>query len=221
MVRPIVDSRGNVISSEQVSERTNIIGARNYRGGLPDADANLSFIPTDRRGIAGLQGKYQEMLTTHVGIASAAYWAITEGAALPKEIVWPHRQEPDADADAFIAICQAAVIDEAIVFDGMLEGANALWSYPLLDAFIGFGLMLPRMVSGGAVEWYPIAHNAVMLWKPNGYLLGGVRFSTPNGYDDIDAADLVHTVHGLAGAGEFEMALFASLTGHNSYTFLP
>ena len=204
MQRPIVDSRGNVISSEQVSERTNIIGARNYRGGLPDADANLSFIPTDRRGIAGLQGKYQEMLTTHVGIASAAYWAITEGAALPKEIVWPHRQEPDADADAFIAICQAAVIDEAIVFDGMLEGANALWSYPLLDAFIGFGLMLPRMVSGGAVEWYPIAHNAVMLWKPNGYLLGGVRFSTPNGYDDIEAADLVHTVHGLAGAGEFE-----------------
>lgn len=204
MVRPIVDSRGNVISSEQVSERTNIIGARNYRGGLPDADANLSFIPTDRRGIAGLQGKFQEMLTTHVGIASAAYWAITEGAALPKEIVWPHRQEPDADADAFIAICQAAVIDEAIVFDGMLEGANALWSYPLLDAFMGFGLMLPRMVSGGAVEWYPIAHNAVMLWKPNGYLLGGVRFSTPNGYDDIDAADLVHTVHGLAGAGEFE-----------------
>lgn len=204
MVRPIVDSRGNVISSEQVSERTNIIGARNYRGGLPDADANLSFIPTDRRGIAGLQGKFQEMLTTHVGIASAAYWAITEGAALPKEIVWPHRQEPDADAEAFIAICQAAVIDEAIVFDGMLEGSTALWSYPLLDAFIGFGLMLPRMVNGGAVEWYPIAHNAVMLWKPNGYLLGGVRFSTPNGYDDIDAADLVHVVHGQAGAGEFE-----------------
>jgi len=204
MVRPIVDSRGNVISSEQVSERTNIIGARNYRGGLPDADANLSFIPTDRRGIAGLQGKFQEMLTTHVGIASAAYWAITEGAALPKEIVWPHRQEPDADADAFIAICQAAVIDEAVVFDGMLEGANALWSYPLLDAFIGFGLMLPRMMSGGSVEWYPISHNAVMLWKPNGYLLGGVRFSTPNGYDDIDAADLVHVVHGMAGAGEFE-----------------
>ena len=56
MVRPIVDSRGNVISGQQVAERTNIIGARNFRGGLPDADANLSFVPMDRRGVAGLQG---------------------------------------------------------------------------------------------------------------------------------------------------------------------
>ena len=59
MVRPIVDSRGNVISGEQVAERTNIIGARNFRGGLPDADANLSFVPMDRRGVAGLQGMAQ------------------------------------------------------------------------------------------------------------------------------------------------------------------
>ena len=87
MVRPIVDSRGNVISGEQVAERTNIIGARNFRGGLPDADANLSFVPMDRRGVAGLQGKFQEMMQTHVGIAAAVYWAITEGAALPKEVV--------------------------------------------------------------------------------------------------------------------------------------
>ena len=56
MVRPIVDSRGNVISGQQVAERTNIIGARNFRGGLPDADANLSFVPMDQRGVAGLQG---------------------------------------------------------------------------------------------------------------------------------------------------------------------
>lgn len=204
MVRPIVDSRGNVISGEQVAERTNIIGARNFRGGLPDADANLSFVPMDRRGVAGLQGKFQEMMQTHVGIAAAVYWAITEGAALPKEVVWPHREKPDADADAFMRLCEMAVIEEAVVYDGMIEGQAALWAYPLLDAFMGFGLMLPRMMGNGAVEWYPVAHNAVMLWKPNGYLLGGVRFSTPNGYDDIDAIDLVHTVHGFAGSGEFE-----------------
>lgn len=204
MVRPIVDSRGNAISSEQVAERTNIIGARNFRGGLPDADANLSFVPMDRRGIGGLQGKFQEMMQTHVGIAAAVYWAITEGAALPKEVSWPHRDKPDADAEAFMRLCESAVIDDAIVYDGMIEGAAALWAYPLLDAFMGFGLMLPRLVGNGAVEWYPIAHNAVMLWKPNGYLLGGCRFSTPNGYDDIDAIDLVHTVHGFAGSGEFE-----------------
>ena len=204
MVRPIVDSRGNVISGEQVAERTNIIGARNFRGGLPDADANLSFVPMDRRGVAGLQGKFQEMMQTHVGIAAAVYWAITEGAALPKEVVWPHRDKPDADAEAFMRLCEMAVIEDAVVYDGMIEGQAALWAYPLLDAFMGFGLMLPRMIGDGAVEWYPVAHNAVMLWKPNGYLLGGVRFSTPNGYDDIDAIDLVHTVHGFAGSGEFE-----------------
>jgi hypothetical protein len=204
MVRPIVDSRGNVISGEQVAERTNIIGARNFRGGLPDADANLSFVPMDRRGVAGLQGKFQEMMQTHVGIAAAVYWAITEGAALPKEVVWPHRDKPDADAEAFMRLCESAVLDDAVVYDGMIEGQAALWAYPLLDAFMGFGLMLPRMIGDGAVEWYPVAHNAVMLWKPNGYLLGGVRFSTPNGYDDIDALDLVHTVHGFAGSGEFE-----------------
>lgn len=204
MVRPIVDSRGNVISGEQVAERTNIIGARNFRGGLPDADANLSFVPMDRRGVAGLQGKFQEMMQTHVGIAAAVYWAITEGAALPKEVVWPHREKPDADAEAFMRLCEMAVLDDAVVYDGMIEGQAALWAYPLLDAFMGFGLMLPRLIGDGAVEWYPVAHNAVMLWKPNGYLLGGVRFSTPNGYDDIDAIDLVHTVHGFAGSGEFE-----------------
>jgi hypothetical protein len=204
MVRPIVDSRGNVISGQQVAERTNIIGARNFRGGLPDADANLSFVPMDRRGVAGLQGKFQEMMQTHVGIAAAVYWAITEGAALPKEVVWPHRDKPDADAEAFMRLCESAVIDDAVVYDGMIEGQAALWAYPLLDAFMGFGLMLPRMIGDGAVEWYPVAHNAVMLWRPNGYLLGGVRFSTPNGYDDIDAIDLVHTVHGFAGSGEFE-----------------
>lgn len=204
MVRPIVDSRGNVISGQQVAERTNIIGARNFRGGLPDADANLSFVPMDRRGVAGLQGKFQEMMQTHVGIAAAVYWAITEGAALPKEVVWPHREKPDADAEAFMRLCESAVIDDAVVYDGMVEGETALWAYPLLDAFMGFGLMFPRMLTGGSVEWYPVAHNAIMLWKPNGYLFGGARFSTPNGYDDLDADQLVHTVHGFAGAGEFE-----------------
>ena len=151
MVRPIVDSRGNVISGQQVAERTNIIGARNFRGGLPDADANLSFVPMDRRGVAGLQGKFQEMMQTHVGIAAAVYWAITEGAALPKEVVWPHRYKPDADAEAFMRLCESAVIDDAVVYDGMIEGQAALWAYPLLDAFMGFGLMLPRMIGDGAV----------------------------------------------------------------------
>ncbi len=205
MVRgPILDSQGRVIPTAQVTERTNLIGARNYRGGLPDADANLSFIPSERRGIAGLQGKFQEMMQTHVGIASAVYWAITEGAALPKEIVWPHRHEPGVEEKAFMDLCQTACIDDAVVYDGMVEGEVALWAYPLLDAFMGFGLMFPRMLTGGSVEWYPVAHNAIMLWKPNGYLFGGARFSTPNGYDDLDADQLVHTVHGFAGAGEFE-----------------
>lgn len=204
MVAPIRDSRGNVISADRATLGTNLISARNFRGGLPDADPNLSFIPMDRRGIGGLAGKYREMMETHVGIGAAVYWAITEGASLPKEIHWPHRTEPDADAERFMELCRTACIDDALVYDGMLEGSNALWAYPLLDAFMGFGLMAPRMLDGGGVEWYPIAHNAVMLWKPNAYLLGGVRFSTPNGYDEIDATDLVHVVHGFAGAGEFE-----------------
>ena len=83
MVRgPILDSQGRAIPANVVTERTNLIGARNYRGGLPDADPNLSFIPSERRGIAGLQGKFQEMMQTHVGIAAAVYWAITEGAEI-------------------------------------------------------------------------------------------------------------------------------------------
>ena len=205
MVRgPILDSQGRAIPANVVTERTNLIGARNYRGGLPDADPNLSFIPSERRGIAGLQGKFQEMMQTHVGIAAAVYWAITEGAALPKEIVWDHKYEPGTEEKAFIDLCRVATIDDAVVYDGMIEGESALWSYPLLDAFMGFGLMFPRMLPGGSVEWYPVAHNAVMLWKPNGYLFGGARFSTPNGYDDLDADQLVHVVHGFAGAGEFE-----------------
>ena len=204
MVRSILDSRGNAIGADIVSRNVSIIGARNFRGGLPDADPNLSFRNTDRRGIGGLSGKFREMMETHVGIAAAVYWSIVEGAALPLEVVWHHRNEPDADAERFMELCRVAVLDEAVVVDGMMEGANALWSMVLLDPFIGFGLMAPRMMEGGAVEWYPVAHNAVMLWRPDGYLLGGVRFSTPNGYEDIDAKDLVHTVHGLAGAGEFE-----------------
>jgi hypothetical protein len=183
---------------------TNLISARNFLGGLPDADANLALLPMERRGVGGLVGLYREMMDTHVGISAAVYWAITEAASLPKEVVWCHAQDPDAEAEAFMAICRTAVLEDAVVYDGLLEGANALWVYPLVDAFVGFGLMAPRLMSGGAVEWYPISQNAVMLWRPNGYLLGGVRFSTPNGYDDIDAAELVHTVHGFAGAGEFE-----------------
>ena len=200
----ILDSRGNPISSERLKTGTNLISARNFLGGLPDADANLALLPMERRGVAGLVGLYREMMDTHVGISAAVYWAITEAASLPKEVVWSHTQDPDAEAEAFMALCRTAVLDEAVVYDGLLEGSNALWVYPLVDAFVGFGLMAPRMMSGGAVEWYPISQNAVMLWRPNGYLLGGVRFSTPNGYDDIDAAELVHTVHGFAGAGEFE-----------------
>ena len=199
-----MDSRGNPISSERMKTGTNLISARNFLGGLPDADANLALLPMERRGVGGLVGLYREMMDTHVGISAAVYWAITEAASLPKEVVWCHAQDPDAEAEAFMAICRTAVLEDAVVYDGLLEGANALWVYPLVDAFVGFGLMAPRLMSGGAVEWYPISQNAVMLWRPNGYLLGGVRFSTPNGYDDIDAAELVHTVHGFAGAGEFE-----------------
>jgi hypothetical protein len=91
-----------------------------------------------------------------------------------------------------------------VVYEGMIEGSNALWSYPLLDAFMGFGLMFPRRLNETQIEWYPVAHNAVMLWRPNGHLFGGARFSTPNGYDDLDAEQLVHVVHGFAGAMEFE-----------------
>jgi len=199
-----LDSRGNPISSERLKTGTNLISARNFLGGLPDADANLALLPMERRGVGGLVGLYREMMDTHVGISAAVYWAITEAASLPKEVVWPHTQDPDPEAEAFMNLCRVAVLDEAVVYDGLLEGSNALWVYPLVDAFVGFGLMAPRLMSGGAVEWYPISQNAVMLWRPNGYLLGGVRFSTPNGYDDIDAAELVHTVHGFAGAGEFE-----------------
>lgn len=199
-----MDSRGNPISSERLKTGTNLISARNFLGGLPDADANLALLPMERRGVGGLVGLYREMMDTHVGISAAVYWAITEAASLPKEVVWPHTQDPDPEAEAFMNLCRVAVLDEAVVYDGLLEGSNALWVYPLVDAFVGFGLMAPRLMSGGAVEWYPISQNAVMLWRPNGYLLGGVRFSTPNGYDDIDAAELVHTVHGFAGAGEFE-----------------
>lgn len=202
--KPILDSRGQPISAERLAQGTNLIAARNYRGGLPDADPNLSFIPMDRRGVAGLSGTYQEMMQTLPVIAAAVSWAITEGAALPKEIVWQHSSEPDNDADAFMKLCVTATLDDAVVYDGMIEGQAALWAAPLLDSFMGFGLMTPRMMQGGAVEWYPVAHNAVMLWKPSGYLLGGVRFSTPNGYDDINAEDLVHVVYGNAGAGEFE-----------------
>lgn len=205
MVRgQILDSRGNPISSDRLKQGTNLISARNFLGGLPDADANLALLPMERRGVAGLVGLYREMMDTHVGISAAVYWAITEAASLPKEVVWPHTEDPDAEAEAFMAACRTAVLDEAVVYDGLLEGANALWVYPLVDAFVGFGLMAPRLMSGGAVEWYPISQNAVMLWKPAGYTLGGVRFSTPNGYDELDAADLVHVVHGFAGAGEFE-----------------
>ena len=86
MVAPIRDSRGNVITSDRAALGTNLISARNFRGGMPDADPNLSFIPMDRRGIGGLAGKYREMMETHVGIGAAVYWAITEGASLPTEI---------------------------------------------------------------------------------------------------------------------------------------
>jgi len=101
-------------------------------------------------------------------------------------------------------LCRAACIEDAVVYEGMIEGGSALWSYPLLDAFMGFGLMFPRRLNDTQIEWYPVAHNAVMLWRPDGHLFGGARFSTPNGYDDLDANQLVHTVYGTAGAMEFE-----------------
>lgn len=204
MVKPILPNGAIPMTAAQASARVNMSGARNARGGLPDADPNLTFLPTDRRGVGGLPGKYQEMMQTHVGIAAAVYWAITEGAALPKEVVWTHNREPGTEELAFMDLCRAACIEDAVVYEGMIEGGSALWAYPLLDAFMGFGLMFPRRLNDTQIEWYPVAHNAVMLWRPNGHLFGGCRFSTPNGYDDLDADQLVHVVHGWAGSMEFE-----------------
>jgi len=205
MVRPVVSNNGTIpMTAAQAAARVNMSGARNARGGLPDADPNLTFLPMDRRGVGGLPGKYQKMMQTHVGIAAAVYWAINEGSALPKEVVWTHHRQPGAEELAFMDLCRAATIEDAVVYEGMIEGGSALWAYPLLDAFMGFGLMFPRRLNDTQIEWYPVAHNAVMLWRPNGHLFGGARFSTPNGYDDLDADQLVHVVHGTAGSMEFE-----------------
>ena len=204
MVKPVLANGVIPMTAAQASARVNMSGARNARGGLPDADPNLTFLPMDRRGVGGLPGKYQEMMQTHVGIASAVYWAINEGSALPKEVVWTHHRDPGTEELAFMDLCRAATIEDAVVYEGMIEGGSALWSYPLLDTFMGFGLMFPRRLNDTQIEWYPVAHNAVMLWRPDGHLFGGARFSTPNGYDDLDASQLVHTVYGTAGAMEFE-----------------
>ena len=204
MVKPVLANGVIPMTAAQASARVNMSGARNARAGLPDADPNLTFLPTDRRGVGGLPGKYAEMMQTHVGIASAVYWAINEGSALPKEVVWTHHRDPGTEELAFMDLCRAATIEDAVVYEGMIEGGSALWSYPLLDTFMGFGLMFPRRLNDTQIEWYPVAHNAVMLWRPDGHLFGGARFSTPNGYDDLDASQLVHTVYGTAGAMEFE-----------------
>jgi hypothetical protein len=204
MVKPVLANGVIPMTAAQASARVNMSGARNARGGLPDADPNLTFLPMDRRGVGGLPGKYQEMMQTHVGIAAAVYWAINEGSALPKEVVWTHNRAPGTEELAFMDLCRAATIEDAVVYEGMIEGGSALWSYPLLDNFMGFGLMFPRRLNDTQIEWYPVAHNAVMLWRPDGHLFGGARFSTPNGYDDLDANQLVHTVYGTAGAMEFE-----------------
>jgi hypothetical protein len=205
MVSPLLDSRGNPISYAAADERVSIMGVQNFRAGLPNADPNPTFGPYQRRGTGGsLSGKYQEMMQTHGGISAAVYWAITEAASLPKEVCWPHPNPPTSEEQAFIDLCQRCAIDEAVVFDGTLEGANALWQYPIYDAFMGFGLMLPRLLPSGGVEWYPVAHSSVMLWRPEGYFLAGVQFSTGNGYANIDGSDLVHVVHGTATAGEWE-----------------
>ena len=203
----IVDPSGNPISIAAANTRVSVMGVKNFIGGFPDADPNSTFGPYQRRGSGGsVTGKYQEMLQTHAGIASAAYWAITEASALPKEIVWPHTSTPGAEEKTFMYLCQKAAIDEAVVFDGALEGAAALWQYPILDAFIGFGLMMPRMLDGGGVEWYPVAHSSVMLWdpEPGTYFMRGVKFSTGQGYANVPASDLVHVIHGTATAGEWE-----------------
>jgi hypothetical protein len=187
--------------------RVNVMGVRNFKGGFPDADPNSTFGPYQRRGTGGsVSGKYQEMMQTHSGIASAVYWSITEASSLPKEVVWPHTSMPGAEEKAFMHICTQAVIEEAVVFDGTLSGSNALWQYVILDAFMGFGLMLPRLLEGNSVEWYPVAHSSVMLWdpEPQSYFLRGVKFSTGQGYANVSAADLVHVVHGTATAGEWE-----------------
>ena len=204
MVKPVLANGVIPMTAAQASARVNMSGARNARGGLPDADPNLTFLPMDRRGVGGLPGKYAEMMQTHVGIAAACYWAINEGSALPKEVVWTHNRAPGTEELAFMDLCRAACIEDAVVYEGMIEGGSALWSYPLLDTFMGFGLMFPRRLNDTQIEWYPVAHNAVMLWRPDGHLFGGARFSTPNGYDDLDANQLVHTVYGTAGAMEFE-----------------
>lgn len=203
----LVDPSGNPISVMDANTRVSVMGVRNFRGGFPDADPNSTFGPYQRRGTGGsVSGKYQEMMQTHSGIASAVYWSITEAASLPKEVVWPHTSMPGAEEKAFMHICTQAVIEEAVVFDGTLSGANALWQYVILDAFMGFGLMLPRLLGGNSVEWYPVAHSSVMLWdpEPQSYFLRGVKFSTGQGYANVAAADLVHVVHGTATAGEWE-----------------
>ena len=205
MVSPLLDSRGNPISYAAADERVSIMGVQNFRAGLPNADPNPTFGPYQRRGTGGsLSGKYQEMMQTHGGISAAVYWAITEASSLPKEVCWPHPTPPNKEQQDFIDLCQRCAVDEAVVFDGTLEGANALWQYPIYDAFRGFGLMLPRLLPSGGVEWYPVAHQSVMLWRPEGYFLAGVQFSTGNGYANIDGTDLVHVVHGTATAGEWE-----------------
>ena len=203
----LVDPSGNPISVMDANTRVSVMGVRNFKGGFPDADPNSTFGPYQRRGTGGsVSGKYQEMMQTHSGIASAVYWSITEAASLPKEVVWPHTSMPGAEEKAFMHICTQAVIEEAVVFDGTLSGANALWQYVILDAFMGFGLMLPRLLEGNSVEWYPVAHSSVMLWdpEPQSYFLRGVKFSTGQGYANVPAADLVHVVHGTATAGEWE-----------------
>ena len=203
----LVDPSGNPISVMDANTRVSVMGVRNFKGGFPDADPNSTFGPYQRRGTGGsVSGKYQEMMQTHSGIASAVYWSITEAASLPKEVVWPHTSMPGAEEKAFMHICTQAVIEEAVVFDGKLSGSNALWQYVILDAFMGFGLMLPRLLEGNSVEWYPVAHSSVMLWdpEPQSYFLRGVKFSTGQGYANVPAADLVHVVHGTATAGEWE-----------------
>ena len=203
----LVDPSGNPISFAQANQRVSVMGVRNFKGGFPDADPNSTFGPYQRRGTGGsVSGKYQEMMQTHSGIASAVYWSITEASSLPKEIIWPHTSLPGAEEKAFMHICTQAAIEEAVVFDGTLSGANALWQYVILDAFMGFGLMLPRLLEGNSVEWYPVAHSSVMLWDPQpmSYFLRGVKFSTGQGYVNVDANYLVHVVHGTATAGEWE-----------------
>ncbi len=203
----LVDPSGNPVSFAQANTRVSVMGVKNFIGGFPDADPNSTFGPYQRRGSGGsVTGKYQEMMQTHSGIASAVYWSITEASALPKEIVWPHSSMPGAEETTFMHICRQAAIEEAVVFDGTLSGANALWQYVILDAFMGFGLMLPRLLEGGSVEWYPIAHSSVMLWdpEPGTYFMRGVKFSTGQGYANVPANDLVHVVHGTATAGEWE-----------------